>query len=107
IFKLILNNVVKNNDEKIEILKKVGKITPLLGYNFKGYDITILNIIKDSIIIEIRYGKSRKRVNIYNLKNLFQSDLLTIAQNYNLSYYSKLGEEYHIIDKERFFHDEE
>lgn len=107
IFKLILNNVVKNNDEKIEILKKVGKIKPILGYNYKGYNITILNIIKDNILIEISYGKARKRVNIYNLKNLFQSDLLTIAQNYNLSYYSKLGEEYHIINKERFYNDKE
>lgn len=105
IFKLLLNNVVKNENEKIEILKKVGKITPLLYYNHKGYTITILNIIKDSIIFEIRFGKSKKRVNIYNLKNLFQSDLLTIAKNYNLNYYSKLSEEFHIIDKERFFDD--
>lgn len=107
IFKLILNEVVKNDNEKIEILKKVGKITPLLDYNHNGYTITILNIIKDSIIFEIRFGKSKKRVNIYNLKNLFQSDLLTIARNYNLTYYSKLGEEYHIINRERFFRDEE
>ncbi|MEM1973940.1 MAG: DNA polymerase [Thermoplasmata archaeon] len=107
IFKVILNNVITNEDEKIEILKKIGKITPLLDYNYKGYTITVLNIIKDSIIIEVRFGNSRKRVNIYNLKNLFQSDLLTIAQNYNLTYYSKLGEEFHIIDKERFFNDEE
>src|SRR5690606_25837933 len=91
IFKLILNNVVRDDNKKIEILKKIGKITPILGYNYNGFDITILNIIKDSIIIEVRYEKSRKRVNIYNLKNLFQSDLLTIAQNYNLTYYSKLG----------------
>src|SRR5690606_5930449 len=107
IFKLILNNVVRDDNEKIEILKKVGKITPLLGYNYNGFNITILNIIKDSIIIEVSYEKSRKRVNIYNLKNLFQSDLLTIARNYNLTYYSKLGEEFHIINKDRFFDDKE
>ena len=107
LFKLILNNVIIEENEKIEILKKIGKITPILGYNYNGFDITILNIIKDSIIIEVRYERSRKRVNIYNFKNLFQSDLLTIAQNYNLTYYSKLGEEYHIIDKERFFKDSE
>src|SRR5690554_4973117 len=107
IIKVILNNVINNEDEKVEILKKIGKITPLLDYNYNGYTITVLNIIKDSIIIEVRYGNSRKRVNIYNLKNLFQSDLLTIARNYNLTYYSKLGEEYHIIDKERFFNDSE
>ncbi len=106
ILKNILNNVIKNENEKIEILKKVGKITPLLEYNHNGYTIAILNIIKDSIIFEIRFGKSKKRVNIYNLKNLFQSDLLTIAHNYNLTYYSKLGEEFHLIDKERFFNDE-
>lgn len=107
IFKLILNNTVENDNDKIEILKKVGKITPLLEYNYNNYKITVLNIIKDSIIIEVSFGKSKKRVNIYNLKNLFQSDLLTIAQNYNLTYYSKLGEEYHIINKERFFNDDE
>lgn len=107
IIKLILNNVIKDNNGKIEILKKIGKITPLLEYNYNSYNVTILNIIKDSIIIEVRFGKSKKRVNIYNLKNLFQSDLLTIAKNYNLTYYSKLGDEYHIIDKERFYNDKE
>src|SRR5690606_32679659 len=53
LMKLILNNIVKNDNDKIEILKKIGKITPLLDYNYKGYTITILNIIKDSIIIEV------------------------------------------------------
>lgn len=107
LFKLILNNVINDDNEKIEILEKVGKITPIMAYNYNGYSITILNIIKDSIIIEVSFGNSSKQVNIYNLKNLFQSDLLTISQNYNLTYYSKLGEEYHLIDKERFFSDKE
>lgn len=107
IFKMIMNNVINVESEKIEILKRIGKITPLLEYNFNNYTITVLNIIKDSIIFEIRFGKSKKRVNIYNLKNLFQSDLLTIARNYNLTYYSKLGDEFHIINKERFFDDKE
>src|SRR5690606_37204112 len=56
LFKLILNNVINDKNEKIEILKKVGKITPLLDYNYNGYTITVLNIIKDSIILEVHYG---------------------------------------------------
>lgn len=107
LFKLILNNVINDDNEKIEILEKVGKITPILAYNYNGYSITILNIIKDSIIAEVSFGNSSKRLNVYNLKNLFQSDLLTIAKNYNLTYYSKLGEEFHLIDEERFKIDEE
>lgn len=107
LLKLILNHVISNENEKIEILEKIGKIKPIIDYNYKGYTITVLNIIKDSIIIEVSFGNSSKIVNIYNLKNLFQSDLLTIAQNYNLTYYSKLGEEFHIINKERFFKDNE
>src|SRR5690606_7711565 len=54
------------------------------------------------LVFEIKYGKSKKRLHIYNLKNLFNNDLLTVAKNYNLDYYSKLGKEYHIIDKNRF-----
>lgn len=107
LLKLILNNVVKNDDEKIEILKKISKITPILVYNYNGYTITILNVIKDSMILEVSFGNSSKQVNIYNLKNLFQSDLLTIARNYKLDYYDKLGEEFHLIDEKRFFSDNE
>lgn len=107
IFKVILNHVINNDIDKIEILERIGKITPILSYNYQGYDITIENVIKDSLVIEVRYGKSKKMVNIYNLKNLFNSDLLTIAKSYNLDYYSKLGEEYHLINRERFFNDEE
>ncbi len=104
----ILKNILMttlNKEEIIDVLKKIGKISPLFSYEYKGYEITLLNVIKDSLLFEIRYGKSKKRLTIYNLKNLFNNDLLTVAQNYNLTYYSKLGEEYHLIDKERFFKD--
>lgn len=104
ILKNLLMNTL-NKEEIINVLKKIGKISPLFSYDFKGYEITLLNVIKDSLLFEIRYGKSKKRLTIYNLKNLFNNDLLTVAQNYNLTYYSKLGEEYHIIDKDRFFKD--
>lgn len=105
LLKVILNNVIKNDEEKIEILEKIGKIKPILDYEYNGFKITLVNVIKDSLVFEISYGKSKKMLNIYNLKNLFQSDLLTISQNYDLTYYSKLGEEFHIIDKERFYND--
>ncbi len=105
----ILKNILMttlDKEEIIDVLKKIGKISPLFSYDYKGYEITLLNVIKDSLLFEIRYGKSKKRLTIYNLKNLFNNDLLTVAQNYNLDYYSKLGEEYHIIDKDRFYNDD-
>ena len=106
IMKTILMNTTGPNEIN-EILKRIGKISPVHTYTFKGYDITIHNVIKDSLIIEIKYGRSKKMLNIYNLKNLFNSDLLTVAKNYNLTYYSKLGDEFHLINKERFYNDEE
>ena len=106
IMKVILMNTI-DNDKISEVLKLIGKVSPVHTYFYKGYDISIVNVIKDSLIIEIKYGKSRKQLNIYNLKNLFNNDLLTVAKNYKLDYYSKLGEEFHLIDKERFFKDSE
>lgn len=106
LLKNILINTL-NKDEIIDVLKKIGKISPLFSYEYKGYEITLLNVIKDSLLFDIRYGKSKKRLTIYNLKNLFNNDLLTVSQNYNLTYYSKLGDEYHIIDKDRFYKDKE
>lgn len=105
IMKTILMTTTDINDIN-DILRKIGKITPIHSYVFKGFNITIMDIIKDSLIFEIKYGKSKKRLHIYNLKNLFNNDLLTVAKNYNLDYYSKLGLEYHLIDKERFYRDE-
>src|SRR5690606_21969254 len=88
-----------------DILKKIGKVSPIHSYEYNGYNITVIDVIKDSLIFEVSYGKSKKRLHIYNLKNLFNNDLLTIAKNYDLEYYSKLGEEYHLIDKNRFEND--
>src|SRR5690606_27743489 len=105
----ILKNILMstlNINEINEVLKKIGKFAPIHRYNYNGYKITVIDVIKDSLIFDISYEKSKKRVHIYNLKNLFNNDLLTIAKNYKLDYYSKLGEEYHIIDKQRFFNDE-
>lgn len=105
----ILKNILMNTlniNEINEVLKKIGKIAPIHSYNYNDFNITVIDVIKDSLIFEIKYKESKKRVHIYNLKNLFNNDLLTIAKNYKLDYYSKLGEEYHIIDKQRFFNDE-
>lgn len=106
IIKILLMTTL-DNDNINEVLKKIGKISPIHSYNFRGYEIIINDVIKDSILLEIKYGRSKKRLNLYNLKNLFNNDLLTVAKNYNLDYYSKLGEEFHLINKERFFNDEE
>ena len=105
----ILKNILMstlNINEINEVLKKIGKFAPIHSYNYNGYKITVIDVIKDSLIFDVSYKKSKKRVHIYNLKNLFNNDLLTIARNYKLDYYSKIGEEYHIIDKQRFFNDE-
>lgn len=106
IMKILLMTTL-DNDNINEVLKKIGKVSPIHSYYHKGYEIVINDVIKDSILLEIKYGKSKKRLNLYNLKNLFNNDLLTVAKNYHLDYYSKLGEEFHLINKERFFNDEE
>ena len=106
IMKTLLMNTL-DLDSINEVLKKIGKVNPVHSYQYKGFDIIIYGLIKDCILLEIRYKETKKRLNIYNLKNLFNSDLLTVAKNYNLDYYSKLGEEFHIIDRERFNNDEE
>src|SRR5699024_3401833 len=100
---LLLHNVLNVND----VLKRIGKVSPVYSYMYKGYIISIDNIIKDSMIFSIKtkHNKKVKRVVIYNLKNLFVTDLETTAKNYKLDYYSKIGIEYHIIDKKRYFKD--
>lgn len=103
ILKLILKDVKDVN----KILLRIGKVTPIYQYTFKSYQFTIVNIIQDSIIFKIDDGMNKPRnCIIYNLKNLFNDHLETVAKNYNLNYYSKLGKEYHIIDKNRFFNDD-
>src|SRR5690606_38908395 len=92
IMKTILMTTTDINEIN-DILKKIGKVSPIHSYEYNGYNITVIDVIKDSLIFEVSYGKSKKRLHIYNLKNLFNNDLLTIAKNYDLEYYSKLGEE--------------
>jgi hypothetical protein len=107
VFKLVLSKI-EGEEEKRNVLLNVGKVTPIYSYRYGDFDVDIVNIIKDSMIMKFTdlNGKSRI-INIYNLKNLYDTDLVTTAKNYGLSYYSKLGEEYHIIDKDRFYKDEE
>jgi hypothetical protein len=104
LLKLILSKATKK--EIRTVLLKVGKSTPLYSYKYKSFDFMIENIIKDSILFKVTdfNGVSRKVV-IYNLKNLYDTDLETTAKNYNLDYYSKMGDEYHIINKKRFNRD--
>src|SRR5690606_28257138 len=97
LLKLILSKCDKKSVNKI--LLRVGKITPIYEYVWGNYQITLVNIIKDSMIIKFDDGVSKARqVTLYNLKNLYQDGLEQVAKSYHIDYYSKLGEEYHIID---------
>ncbi|MEM0172983.1 MAG: hypothetical protein QXI16_00585 [Sulfolobaceae archaeon] len=107
LFKLILEN--NKVDDINKILERVNHVTPIFKYKYRSFEMTIVNIIKDSMIIEIKdnFGNRARTVTIYNLKNLFKGDLLNVAKDYGFSYYSKLGDEYHIIDKERYLKDKD
>src|SRR5690606_27052447 len=52
---ILMTTVDKNNIN--DILRKIGKISPIHSYVYKGFNITIIDIIKDSIIFEIKFGK--------------------------------------------------
>jgi len=107
ILKMLLSKIEDEN-EIYKILRRVGKISPVFSYKYKNFDIILENIIKDNFIFKVYDGKNKpRRITIYNLKNLYQGDLEKVAKNYGLDYYSKLGQEYHIIDKERYFNDSE
>lgn len=107
ILKMLLSKI-KDENEIYKILRRVGKVSPVFTYKYKNFDIILENIIKDSFIFKVSDGKNKpRRITIYNLKNLYQGGLEKVAKNYGLDYYSKLGEEYHIIDKNRYYNDSE
>lgn len=102
ILKLILRGF--KHSERELIFKRIGKISPILHYEYNGLTISLDNVIKYSLIFTITDKIGRKKtIIIYNLKNLFTTDLEQTAKNYQINDYSKLGKEYHIINKERFF----
>ena len=101
ILKMLLKTVPKKQVNKI--LLRIGKVSPVYTYTYQNFTITIENIIKDNMIFSVNDGKHKtKRCIIYNLKNLFNDGLEKVSKSYHIDYYSKLGEEYHIIDKKRF-----
>ena len=105
LIKLLLK--VFNDDDINIILKRIGKVTPIFDYEYTyngaPFNIQVVNIIKDSVIFKINdYNMKPRTLVIYNIKNLYHTDLEATAKNYDLSYYSKIGIEYHIIDKNRF-----
>src|SRR5690554_638315 len=107
ILKMLLSKIDDEN-EIYKILKRVNKVTPVFTYEYKNYQIILENIIKDNFIFKVDDGKNKpRRITIYNLKNLYQGGLEKVAKNYKLDYYSKLGVEYHIIDKDRYYNDSE
>lgn len=105
IIKLLFKDVDDTTRKKLFL--KIGKITPIYTYDYKNFTITIVNIIKYSVIFKIddNQGNKPKNVIIYNLMNLFTTNLETTAKNYKINFYSKLGEQYHIIDKDKFYKD--
>ena len=107
ILKMLLSKI-DDEEEIYKILRRVNKVSPVFKYRYKNYEIVLNDIIKDNFIFTINDGRNKpRRLTIYNLKNLYQSGLEIVAKNYGLTYYSKLGEEYHIIDKERYYKDDE
>ena len=107
ILKMLLSKI--EDEEKIyNILRRIGKVSPVFSYQYKNYDIVLENIIKDSFIFKVSDRRNKpKRITIYNLKNLYHGGLEKVSKNYGLDYYSKLGDEYHIIDKNRYYKDDE
>lgn len=96
------------DNERIKILNKIGKVTPIFEYQYGNFTIEITNIIGNSILFKITDAKGfYKKLTFYNIKNLFQDDLLTTAKDYGFDYYSKVSKDAHIIDKERFYNDDE
>ena len=94
---------VFTHDEQLKILERVNRITPIFEYDYDGFHIEITNIIKENVIFTITDAeKHKKKVTIYNIKNLYDTDLETTAANYKIAYYSKMGDEFHIIDRRRF-----
>ena len=85
------------------VLERIGKVSPIIHYQFDHFIFSVENIIKDSIIFKVDdlHGAS-KTVTLYNLKNLYDTNLETTAKNYGLDYYSKLGQEFHLIDPKRY-----
>lgn len=106
----IIKTLIEQFDDntRTTILKRIGKLTPLFEYNYKHFRIEITNVIKENIIITIYDAENhKKRITLYNLKNLFTDDLETSAKDYKIKYYTKMGREFHIIDRERYYNDNE
>ena len=107
ILKMLLSKI-DDEEEIYKILRRVNKVSPVFCYKYKNFEIVLNDIIKDNFIFTVSDGRNKpKRITIYNLKNLYQDGLEVVARNYGLDYYSKLGEEYHIIDKNRYYNDSE
>lgn len=101
LLKLIFSSIPE--DERDKILNRIGKISPIYEYEYNGFSFTIQSVIKYSVVYKITDCKKKsKNITIYNLKNLFTTDLENTAKNYQITWYSKLGDEYHIIDRSRY-----
>ena len=104
----LLKLIFKDCQDIKKTLLKIGKISPIYEYTYKNFTVSILNVIKDSIIFKFNDNINKpKTITIYNLKNLFTKNLETTAHDYKIDWYSKMGQEYHIINKQRFNLDNE
>lgn len=118
----ILLDAIK--DEKIinDVLNKINKVSasynkryktyieqPLLTFNYKSFTINVDNIIRDCILFRIiDKDNNSKVVWSYNIKNMYPNYTLEeVCKDANFNYYSKISLDSHIIDKNKFYTDEE
>ncbi len=118
ILKIILEHIA---DEIIilDFIQKVGKISakynrakgylapPLLTIKHKSYTINVENVIRNCIMFRVfdKYGRNRV-IWSYDIKNLYVGyDLLEASKDNNFNWYSKVSDDAHIIDKDKFYND--
>ena len=96
---------IDDENEIYKILRRVGKIS-CFCYKYKNFDIVLENIIKIILYLKLVMEEISQANNYLQFKKSISRRIRKVAKNW-LDYYSKLGEEYHIIDKERYFNDDE
>lgn len=106
LLKLILSKATPK--QRRNALLRVGKVGPIYEYDYGGFHFKIVNIIRNSIIIEnTDRNDHKKTIILYDLKALFDKELTETAKDYGVTYYSKIGMEYHIIEEVRYHGDKE
>jgi hypothetical protein len=104
-----INRVIERvNKYPAQYDKKKGYIVkPLISIKYKGFTINLDNMIRECLMFRIfDIEGNNKIIWSYNIKNLYEGyDIEEASKSANLSYYSKIGIDYHVIDKKRFNED--